>query len=685
VSSKSLNANITESITRLTEFDQAVGRNLPLCDGAYDYRPTVYESAYGRSYPLAMLLGFDVLLKTAVTFEYEVTSKYNSQLPSSAIANRGVAQPWVDFIPIEKASFTLNPGEIGCPIFVEILDDSLVEERESFLVNVLSVSGISGGYENIGGVVSINDNEPALTPFSGEFLLNRGESASVQLSLSRAPLKDTQVAIVLNELLTTASDREYAITPENRVVTFPAGQKEAVLTVRADELDGVYAQDRRVVIKDVLSNQRSDEAVSVSINQWEADVVLSASPALEFVDVAPALSGSIFTIANFTSGPDTKVLLQAFDSHGSLVKLNNTQGYEIFRPGAVIEAKGIYTNTISAGTEIYIFLEVSGNFGGVQWGGKDFGVLRLLVSSDGSVSEVGVSQHGSEQDDSVTDLYMSDGSGIFVSGFTTGKTLDGAASIAPNGGQDAFIYSFSQDLSSTNWARFIGGDSSATSVSGVAANSSNATVLLSDGRDAIVKTLDNSRNSIGSDDFDLESVDINYARSVNWSSISNDGQGAYIMLGDSLADLQSGDPITDSLSRDAYIVSLRVDGASTAPVSVAIASPADDEAVDMAQLFGEKVGAIVGNTAGQFPLGKQQINSADLDAFITTFDFASGVQLNDTVQFGTPGDDFVIDVEPSGDNKFLVLWKENHTSGDGSFRYRISAFSKDGRKLTPDI
>ncbi len=38
-----------------------------------------------------------------------------------------------------------------------------------------------------------------------------------------------------------------------------------------------------------------------------------------------------------------------------------------------------------------------------------------------------------------------------------------------------------------------------------------------------------------------------------------------------------------------------------------------------------------------------------------------------------------------GDSKFLVLWQEDFTSGDGSLSYRISAFAFDGHKLSPDF
>ena len=58
--------------------------------------------------------------------------------------------------------------------------------------------------------------------------------------------------------------------------------------------------------------------------------------------------------------------------------------------------------------------------------------------------------------------------------------------------------------------------------------------------------------------------------------------------------------------------------------------------------------------------------------------------INQTTQFGTPGTDTVIDVESVSSDKFLVLWSEDFSSGDGSLVYRISAFSPQGEKLSPN-
>ena len=69
--------------------------------------------------------------------------------------------------------------------------------------------------------------------------------------------------------------------------------------------------------------------------------------------------------------------------------------------------------------------------------------------------------------------------------------------------------------------------------------------------------------------------------------------------------------------------------------------------------------------------------------FFASIDVKGTPVLSTVTQFGTPGDDFAIDVEAVNDEKFLVLWKENHTSGDGSFRYRITPFAPDGTNLAP--
>ena len=125
------------------------------------------------------------------------------------------------------------------------------------------------------------------------------------------------------------------------------------------------------------------------------------------------------------------------------------------------------------------------------------------------------------------------------------------------------------------------------------------------------------------------------------------------------------------------------DTASSGSSSAFVSTPDRDYAAGLASLNDRKIVGVAGATEGTL-LG-QSSSGGGQDAFFSVFDIEEGAAaIRENTQFGTQGHDTAIDIEAVGDSKFLVLWSEDHTSGDGSLTYRISAFAPDGRKLSPD-
>jgi len=118
-----------------------------------------------------------------------------------------------------------------------------------------------------------------------------------------------------------------------------------------------------------------------------------------------------------------------------------------------------------------------------------------------------------------------------------------------------------------------------------------------------------------------------------------------------------------------------------------IATNEDDIAVDLESTTDGKRVVVAGTTLGELDgNGNNKKGTNNYDAFISVFDNDSQQavpSLSRHTQFGTIGDDQIIDIERVNDKKFMVLWSEDQTD-NGETVYRISPFSFDGVKLTAD-
>ena len=179
-------------------------------------------------------------------------------------------------------------------------------------------------------------------------------------------------------------------------------------------------------------------------------------------------------------------------------------------------------------------------------------------------------------------------------------------------------------------------------------------------------------------------VDISSPRDDTGVGVTFKSAGtSFIAVVNSDADLPDFN-LTPSGSSDSFVIAYDSEsGVSSGTTRLATAL--DDQASALAVLNEDGDIAVGGVTMGEFP-DQTRKGLDNNDAFVANISKTESGQtaLSNVSQFGTLSNDEVIKIERINDHKFMVLWSESTTSGNGSKVYRLSPFSIDGTKLTPD-
>ena len=262
-----------------------------------------------------------------------------------------------------------------------------------------------------------------------------------------------------------------------------------------------------------------------------------------------------------------------------------------------------------------------------------------------------------------------------MAGSSEGTTLDGEAVVPAQNGSDGFVYSFSE-TGSIEYRRFVGNDNN-NSVSAVVTDDIGMKAVMSDNSGIEVRALDVD----GAEDESLQKISLRIPSTFTVSNIEPLNSSFFALV--VTAEFEIDQTPTPSLTQDVFLYSTSFGDQSTVVPSISVATAADDYGVDIARLERQEVMGLVGDTLGEFQEGSAIGVLGGRDAFFASVDYDSSMTLGKITQFGTPGSDYALYVEASNDEKFLVLWKEDHTSGDGSFRYRVTPFAPDGTNLEP--
>lgn len=659
------NMQVTEGEAELSFASGPNVRGKVLCEDSKLIQSTPVLSNLGKAYPLHLVFKLSQALSVPVQFDIRTT-----EVNLSEAASEGV-----DFLPLSE-KITLDAGITACGVTLYIVDDNEVEPVESFEVVVDDAGNLAGQFTQSRVRVSLSDDEPTIKPFTYEYIRSPGDVVEVVVELSRPSEHDIIVPISVNASETTLLESDYAITPAERIVTIEEGERQGMLGIKIDDVLEAYA-DTPVILVEVQGDSATDPrgSLTLSVNTLNKTNSLGLAEGERAVSIVQN-TNSIFIVSEFDDGASNSLRLRKLDRFGNPMLLNGSQSFDIDSVGQDLFVKGfVAIESSGLDEEIALVFEVFSNFAGSFWGKKDFVVLRLAVSDDGTVSEKSRSQHGSAEDDSVNNVRFYDGIGLVVTGSTVGDSLDGEAIYAAQALSDGFVYMFDPDLELT-YRRFVGnGAENVALASGM--GDSGIQAIVSKDTGIYFKSID----AEGFDNSDVKELTLLQPASYVFGGAENiSSERLGIILSSSFTN--DGNP-TPSLSQDIFFYDVSLKEPGEAVLRFEVATPYQDVGIDLAVIEDKEVMGLVGETLGEFVEGGSLSGVGGRDVFFAAIDVKGSPVINTLTQFGTPGDDFAIDVEAVNDEKFLVLWKENHTSGDGSFRYRITPFAPDGTNLAP--
>jgi hypothetical protein len=634
-----------------------------------------------------IVLGFELqrTLVESVQMSYRITSAYNEQFSETSEANLGKARPGVDFVEKEGV-MVFDAGARLCVVSVHIFDDEVIEGKEDFRIEVFDRVGAN---VNISGVdrstFSITDNEPSVSIEPVVGVVNVGESASVPLKLASSGV-ERYLNFGVDEILTDAQPGTFELVPQNGVSVFPDSAVNSSMGVRVLSQDSErLGPDRQVALFSAADHINDIEPSVFVINEWprgglvENELIPLVGDELSVVAMAGDDNGRVHVLKHAVDALGfSYVVVSSMYRDGSVYKLTDSSDDLVIRKAGVnIEPKGI-AYTASGDGALVVVSEVDAAFDGQHQGLIDFLVQGFRFNSDGFASLVYAKQYGSESDDSITGLTMSDSS-LYVFGGSSGLQFDGVPGSQSNrGGLDGFVYRLDGLSGVKQWSTFIG-DEGTNNVEALAASRLEIYPLVSqdvEGKRSFIRLLDQS----GQPDEGVPDSNITPISAHNFvSSIVIGGEDEFTILSDGTSHPLTG-LVSESRTRDVFIG--RIDASLEGSSSLTISTSGVDVASAQAYLTDKEILGVVGSTTGEFA-GNSTFGSED--AFFSAVKTDDGVRFNSVTQFGTQGNDKAIDIMAVGDSKFLVLWQEDFTSGDGSLNYRISAFSFDGHKLSPDF
>lgn len=687
---------ITEGRENLGIYTSAI-RNIRNGNGA-NYCKTFKESSFPTieeingytAYTNIFQVRLTARHSTAVSFKYRIRSNYKEAESEVGSNNYDKARPDVDFV-VAEGVFEFDPGERICFIPVKALDDLSVEDEETLEIEIYDRVGGLINYEPIATQeVVLIDNEPQVKIDPVDTVINVGEFVSVPVSLA-GESSGQELHFFLDENETTADSDTFSLVPESGVALFPSGVSDSSIgiDVLSENTAQLLGPDPRIYLTSEVDIYEEFDPSEVVINEWpreqnpENEIVRFAEDDVAAVALASDAQGRVYVIKQAESNTGEKyVTVSAYYRNARLYSLTDASDEIVLaKPGVDIVAKNIVFSEVGDGI-LSLITEVNGRVGEFHRGGKDFLVSNYQLNDEGTFELIDHFQFGTEQDDEVEGVSFKDAK-LFVFGQTTGQVFDGAPSDQVNrGGADGFVYrlDLGADGSRIVWFRFIGGAED-NAVLGFAPGSSQSYALTLDGldgRSAFIQSLNTSGENA---EVEEGTPELGSTNAHGFKAIKRTEKGdSYFVLSHGIRNPSSGD-LTSSGTQDIAISTFR--DSNTGSSSTFIATTANDFAVDFAILQEREVIGVTGYTEGV--LNGQVALGGDRDAFFSVFDIEEAADLRSSVQFGTPGTDEAIDIVAVGEDKFLVLWREDHTSGDGSVRYRISAFAPDGRKLSPDL
>ncbi len=695
--------NATEGLSSVTDYqrlvDAAAGGDETICPQATELNLTPTEIDGKSVYPVAIRVQLDRPVAFRTELFYEVRSRYREDLGERDPVNRGAARPGVDFIE-EQRSIVFEQGQGNCFVYAYVVDDAVIEDSiEQFQFEFVDRQGALVDSENLSITVNLNDDEPRVILDPVTATINVGEQVVVPVRLSNVhdvPLT-LNVSPVLSE--TTAELSEYELLPADGVISFDIGETTANYTIRLIEpADGLKLNDGTVVIATELDDFLNVEPSRVTANYWgvssgtESEIVAYEENLESAVDLDVSPKGRLLLgVSGVSDNGDDIAGVRGYARAGQQLDLLESGAIEVSKTGLDVTFRALDSAQFQNNDVIAVVSNVNGlmvenadhDFD-LYRGGIDFVVSVYVEDNDTGMFELDdMYQFGTEGDDIVEGAAFDDSGNLYIHGSTDGTQFDGVPSQFPNnGGKDGFIYKIAIAPVSVSWSRFVGSSEEDKTV-GLARGRSEIAVLNQISTTDIDSQVSTFTATSGQAVEGVDSVNISSVRDDSPAAIDFDKTGSVVYsLLNSVSELPSGN-LNSSLSEDAQLLAYGVEGDFLG--STVIATSSDDFGRALSVLSEEDILVTAGETLGEFETGGAKGGSGS-DAFVAylSTEDSQVPRITKNLQFGTAGEDQVIDIEEVSDRKFMVLWSENYTDGSGRTRYRISPFTPEGRKLTLD-
>jgi hypothetical protein len=641
------------------------------------------------AYPYVVQVIVDAQVSSKTELFYRTKTNYNENDSEKSKRNASFARKNVDYIEANR-SIVLEPGMISCVAYIDILDDKIIEDKESVSIEFYDHIGGAIDYSSAREDLEISDDEILPSYVSKQIVRNIGDKVVVPITLSRPVNYPVTINVAVDLENTTAGELDYKLEPSSGVITINPG--EAVSTFSVSLLNGntqtPKISDKKITITTDLDDLLNVDPFTIEINEWsdtiniDSEIVGNSANNEEVIDFISDGDGVITTLISSNLGFNKTAKLQSYNKDSTPYGFISSGVFEFSKTGINVSSKSIVNEPVSSGNRVAVIMNVDGLFGDIFRGGDDF-VVALFQKESGSAFElISVKQYGTEGDDIVAGARIKNNS-LYVYGKTNGENFEGAPTFeANNGGEDGFLYSIDLANNSYKWARFIGTNAEDNIVS-IDIGNSDLIALVSThntDEDAFVRKI--STNN-GFDIQEDQSVDINTIGDDRPVSIRFDSSASnYRTLFDSNADLNFVDKFTPSLSRDIQL--LPFDSKNDKSSVITFGTDELDIAKSLENMPNFLNLILSGDTFGTFE-GNVKKGNNDSDIFTAILESESSNNLSKAInlQFGTPASDELISVKPISNTKFFALWSEEFTDPN-NIVYRISAFSIDGKKLSRD-
>lgn len=636
---------------------------------------TPYKKDGRDVYPYLVIFELDFKPETRTEVSFSLFSDYNENIAERDSSNIGKLRAGHDYVD-RNGTVVFEPGINRCGAVVDIYDDQLIEGGEKLLI--VSEEVISGWVVLPDRFpLNVIDDEPSVEMEGETIILNEGQSKNFTVNLSEKVDYPVSVQII-KAAGSTVTTPDYEITPE--LLTIPANQNSAIFSVDIkvdDDTDSNPKYDETLIITTDVSEIFNLDPINITINDWATDKEVASSAAgQEAVDHVVDADGNVIVLSTVQAATsDVEISMfdrragdKSFTALAAASKLVSTDNKDEVASSLAYNFLGNSVHRIGVVATSDGKVSVDSN------GGRDIVVRGYKRPKANEFYEVEwTTQFGSGFDDVPLAVFSDSNSNYFVVGYTLGSL---EAGVSNQGGKDAFVAKI--DLSGNlKWVRQFGStfDDIATQVTVLTNNIYVAGTTEGPLFIANKGGVDGFMTSFDSDGGVYRSTQFGSIFDEQVTGVVSDDRRV-LVSGHSKGSFSLPlDPNQSRDSIDVFMINYNAIGSLGATIQYG------DQALDDSSVGSVGSGGMVfigSDTSGEYKTGDNVLLLKD--AVIT------GVNSNNSTssvgwhsQFGTDGEDGVINLRVYNENKLLVLWK---AFDGGNTRYLISPFDFDGRMLT---